>query len=104
VRGGVERLLGAYVWLVYGFLYTPILLMGLFSLNAGDTPVVAGESAVAGLAGAIAATQVPAFRDALGLGPESRILVFSTEGDTDPGLYARIVGRSADEVRAGASP
>jgi diaminopropionate ammonia-lyase len=71
---------------------------------AGDTPVVAGESAVAGLAGAIAATQVPAFRDALGLGPESRILVFSTEGDTDPGLYARIVGRSADEVRAGASP
>jgi diaminopropionate ammonia-lyase len=71
---------------------------------AGDPPVVAGESAVAGLAGAIAAMQVPAFRDALDLGPASRILVFSTEGDTDPELYQRIVGRSADAVRAGGTP
>jgi diaminopropionate ammonia-lyase len=49
--------------------------------------IVAGESAVAGLVGAILAG-----RDgALGLGPESRVLVFGTEGDTDPELYARLV-------------
>jgi diaminopropionate ammonia-lyase len=69
--------------------------------TAGDPPIVAGESAVAGLAGAIAATQVPRFRDALGLGPASRVLVFGTEGDTDPELYDRIVGRPAEPVRSG---
>ncbi|MDX6751986.1 diaminopropionate ammonia-lyase [Geminicoccaceae bacterium 1502E] len=66
----------------------------------GDRPVVAGESAVAGLAGAIACAEDAAMRERLGLGPESRIMVFSTEGDTDPELYARLVGRSAEEVRA----
>jgi spermidine/putrescine transport system permease protein len=39
VRGGVERLLGAYVWLVFGFMYAPILLMGLFSLNSAELMV-----------------------------------------------------------------
>ena len=49
--------------------------------------IVAGESAVAGLVGAILAGR----DDALGLGPESRVLVFGTEGATDPELYARLV-------------
>jgi spermidine/putrescine transport system permease protein len=31
-----ERLLTTYVWLVYAFMYAPILLMGLFSLNSGE--------------------------------------------------------------------
>ncbi len=49
--------------------------------------IVAGESAVAGLVGALLAG-----RDgALGLGPESRVLVFGTEGATDPELYSRLV-------------
>jgi diaminopropionate ammonia-lyase len=49
--------------------------------------IVAGESAVAGLVGAILAG-----RDgAMGLGPESRVLVFGTEGATDPELYAKLV-------------
>jgi len=49
--------------------------------------IVAGESAVAGLIGAILAG-----RDgALGLGPGSRVLFFGTEGATDPELYARLV-------------
>jgi diaminopropionate ammonia-lyase len=52
--------------------------------------IVAGESAVAGLVGAILAG-----RDgALGLGPDSRVLVFGTEGATDPELYARLVATS----------
>lgn len=62
----------------------------------GDGPIVAGESAVAGLAGALAARE----RGAFGLGPNSRLLVFGTEGATDPALYARIVGRAPEAVLA----
>ena len=68
----------------------------------GDAPVVAGESAVAGLAGALGARQDPALAEALGLGPESRILVFGTEGATDPELYEQIVGRPPEDVAAAA--
>ena len=66
----------------------------------GDASIVAGESAVAGLAGAIAVAAVPEFAARLGLGPDSRVLVFGTEGATDPELYAEIVGRPAKLVRA----
>jgi len=45
----------------------------------------------------------PAACAALVLGPTSRVLVFGTEGDTDPELYARLVGRTGDEVRAAAA-
>lgn len=68
----------------------------------GDTPVVAGESAVAGLAGLLGAMASPAAREVLRLDASSRALLFGTEGDTDPVLYREIIGRSADEVRAGA--
>jgi diaminopropionate ammonia-lyase len=54
--------------------------------------VVAGESGVAGLAGCLLAAGDAAAREALGLGIESRVLAFSTEGATDPELYARLVG------------
>lgn len=69
----------------------------------GDPPLVAGESAVAGLAGLLGALARPALREALGLGPTSRVLLFGSEGDTDPELYARIVGRPAGAVRAAAA-
>lgn len=65
----------------------------------GDTPMVAGESGVAGLAGLIAAMASEDVRLRLGLDGSSRVLLFSTEGDTDPALYAKIVGRNADSVR-----
>jgi diaminopropionate ammonia-lyase len=65
----------------------------------GDPPVVAGESGVAGLAGAMTLAAVEPFREEVGLGTDSRVLVFGTEGDTDPELYARIVGRTAAHVR-----
>ncbi|WER50569.1 diaminopropionate ammonia-lyase [Cupriavidus sp. WKF15] len=69
---------------------------------AGDPTIVAGESAVAGLAAAIAAMQDPQARSALGLGADSRLLFIGSEADTDAELYARLVGRSADAVRNGA--
>lgn len=62
----------------------------------GDALLVSGES------GAVTAGLVaellhrPALKKTarqMGLGPDSRILVLSTEGDTDPEFYRRIVGR-----------
>jgi diaminopropionate ammonia-lyase len=66
----------------------------------GDPRLVAGESAVAVLAGMILARNDAASCRALGLGAESRVLLFGTEGATDPALYARIVGRPAEAVAA----
>jgi len=75
------------------------LMRRLANPAAGDTPVVAGESAVAGLAGLMAAMGDAEARMALGLGPASRALVFGTEGDTDPELYKKLVGTDGGEVR-----
>ena len=65
----------------------------------GDPPVVAGESAIAGLAGFLASWDDPGARSNLGLTPDSRVLLFGTEGDTDPEIFEAMVGVSADEVR-----
>ncbi len=74
------------------------LMRDLAAGSAGDPPLVAGESAVAGLAGLIAALAREDWRVALGLDAASRVLVFGTEGATDPEVYARIVGRPAEAV------
>jgi diaminopropionate ammonia-lyase len=66
---------------------------------APDAPIVAGESATAGLAGLAAAMEDDAARAALGLGPDSRVLLFGTEGDTDAALYAELVGATGDHIR-----
>lgn len=65
----------------------------------GDRPLVAGESAVAGIAGLQAVAADAQLRKRVGLDDRSRVLVFGTEGDTDPVLYERLVGRPADAVR-----
>jgi diaminopropionate ammonia-lyase len=73
--------------------------MRLLADGVGDDPrLVAGESAVAVLAGLILARNDPAASRALGLGADSRVLLFGTEGATDPALYASIVGRTAEAV------
>jgi diaminopropionate ammonia-lyase len=66
-----------------------------------DPPVVAGESGVAGLAGLIEAASDQQCRIMLGLDEKSRVLVFGTEGATDPESYHKIVGRPAHEVASG---
>ncbi|MFZ6763616.1 diaminopropionate ammonia-lyase [Pseudoroseomonas sp. WGS1072] len=65
---------------------------GMRLLARQSPPVVAGESAVAGLAGLLLAVADPAARDALGLSADSRVLLFGTEGATDPALYTELVG------------
>jgi diaminopropionate ammonia-lyase len=66
----------------------------------GDPRIVAGESAVAGLCALACALPREEARAALGLDADSRILLFGSEGDTDPELYREIVGCSSAEVRA----
>jgi diaminopropionate ammonia-lyase len=56
--------------------------------------IVAGESAVAGLAALLLAAKDPMYRALLGLDADSRVLLFGTEGATDPELYASLM---ADE-------
>ena len=65
-------------------------------------PFEGGESGVAGLLGLIEVAQDGERRRAIGLDERSRVLVFNTEGATDPGLYGRIVGgrRAASLSRA----
>jgi diaminopropionate ammonia-lyase len=66
----------------------------------GDTPVVGGESGVAGLAGLLALCEDRRAARRLALDGSARVLVIGTEGDTDAELYREIVGESGDQVRA----
>ena len=53
--------------------------------------IVSGESGAAGLAALLLAAADPEARTALALDQYSRVLLFSTEGATDPDLYTRLV-------------
>ncbi|MCH2133130.1 MAG: diaminopropionate ammonia-lyase [Phycisphaerales bacterium] len=57
-----------------------------------EASIVAGESAVAGLAGLIEARADMDLSVALGLASDSRVLLFGTEGATDPAVYQQLVG------------
>jgi len=79
--------------------------MRLLALDrAHDGAVVAGESAVAGLTGLLVAAADADARRRLALDRDSTVLVFGTEGATDPVLYRRIVGRAPEDVAAPAAP
>ena len=58
--------------------------------------VVIGESGVAGLAACLLASARPDTRRGLLLKADSRVLLFGTEGATDPAAYRRIVGSHED--------
>ena len=58
---------------------------------AREESIVAGESAVAGLAGLTESIRDQDLADRLGLSEHSRILVFGTEGATDPVIYDELV-------------
>jgi diaminopropionate ammonia-lyase len=58
----------------------------------GDPAIIAGESAVAGLAGLMAAVGDVEARVTLGLDADSRVLLIGSEGATDPEIYAGMVG------------
>ena len=69
--------------------------MRMLAGNMKDDPhVVSGESGAAGF-GAFASVMtedaLKEVREKIGLGPDSRVLCFSSEGDTDPVRYRQIV-------------
>jgi len=66
--------------------------------TAGDPPFVSGESGVTGLAGFILAKANTELSTQLELDANSRILVISTEGATDPTVYESLVGIPAHAV------
>lgn len=75
--------------------------MRLLAGPAADDPaVVAGESGGTGLAGFLQCMSDRRAREHLGLDGKSRILVFNSEGATDPDIYRSIVGRAPDRVSA----
>ncbi len=64
--------------------------------QAGEPVIVAGESGAASVAGLLALHADPAYAAVLAhltLPPRPRVLVWSTEGATDPDGWARVVGR-----------
>jgi len=67
----------------------------------GDPAVVSGESGAIGMGFIDAVMTDPeyaALREAVGLGEDSVVLMFSTEGATDPDNYRRIVGKDPKDV------
>lgn len=74
------------------------MMRRLAAPSGNDAPVVAGESAVAGLAGLMLTAANAETRAALGLSSNSRVLVFGTEGDSDPEVYKKLVGKDAADV------
>ncbi|MGB7302389.1 MAG: diaminopropionate ammonia-lyase [Burkholderiaceae bacterium] len=64
------------------------------SSDSSDPTAVAGESAVAGLVALTHACNNASLKTALNLTPISRILLFGTEGSTDPDIYQRIMAAS----------
>ncbi|MFK0692555.1 diaminopropionate ammonia-lyase [Mesorhizobium sp. IMUNJ 23033] len=76
-----------------------VAVMNRLARPSGDDPaIVSGESGGAGLAGLIRAAASRDTRAALGLDAGSRVLVINTEGATDPGRYAELVGMAPEDV------
>ena len=85
---------------------------GSYALECGDDAaklgmrtlrrfgIVSGESGASGIGAFLELARMPEQKAQLGIGPDSRILFFSTEGNTDPVSYAEI---TADVEREKAS-
>jgi diaminopropionate ammonia-lyase len=59
-------------------------ILALAQRSSGQPSIIAGESAVPGLAALMQVSGDPKARNQLGLDQESRVLLFGTEGATDP--------------------
>lgn len=75
--------------------------MRVFANPIGKDPkIVSGETGSTGLGLLLATQNNAALWKTLGLGPDSRVLLIGSEGDTDPTIYKEVVGKSAQEVLA----
>ncbi|ROL80305.1 hypothetical protein BK636_16945 [Pseudomonas chlororaphis] len=66
--------------------------------SARDIPLLAGESAAAGLAGPSLMCKDGARRTVAHLDAHSGVLLINTEGATSPAVYQQLVGETADSV------
>jgi diaminopropionate ammonia-lyase len=66
--------------------------------DAGDPPIVAGESGVAALAGLMALAEDPALKARAHLDDRAVALVIGSAGATDEETYRRVVGRASADV------
>ena len=71
---------------------------------SGDSPVVIGETGIAGWAGFLASIYDENLGYQLGLDYNSRVVIIATEGATDPEVYRTLVGASPEVVLAGPKP
>ncbi|MDG4895151.1 diaminopropionate ammonia-lyase [Mesorhizobium sp. WSM4976] len=82
-----------------------VAVMNRLARPSGNDPaIVSGESGGAGLAGLIRAAGDKKIRSALGLDAHSRVLIINSEGATDKGRYAELVGMAPDEVAQAMQP
>ncbi|BCG95451.1 diaminopropionate ammonia-lyase [Mesorhizobium sp. 131-2-1] len=82
-----------------------VSVMNRLARPSGDDPaIVSGESGGAGLAGLISAAGDKKMRAALHLDGHSRVLIINSEGATDPGRYAELVGMAPEEVARARQP
>ena len=68
---------------------------------AGDPFIVSGESGAVTLGALLFTLQRPEcapLREALGLGPDSQVLLINSEGNTDPDEFRRVVWEGGDPV------
>ena len=61
-------------------------------------PIIAGESAITGLAGFLIACNDSNLKSKLMINENSKILFFGTEGDTDEEMYEQLVGKSSEQL------
>jgi diaminopropionate ammonia-lyase len=94
LRGGVN------VAVAIDDAYALAAMQRLAQPAAGDRPIVAGETGGVGLGVLLAAQEDAHLREVLGFDADSRVLLIGSEGDTDPVIYRRVVGRTAEEVLA----
>ncbi|MFN4762110.1 diaminopropionate ammonia-lyase [Gillisia sp. Q332] len=74
--------------------FTKQAIRELYYPTGDDKRIISGESGAGGLAGFIALMTDPRFRnlkEALNITAESRVLFYSTEGDTDPENFKNII-------------
>ena len=71
-------------------------MQNLYFPFKNDTQIFAGESGAAGLAGLLALSSDPSLKkvkEEIGLNEKSRVLVFNTEGVTDPDTFEELISR-----------
>ena len=82
---------GADIFMTINDRNIPELMRLLANGQGDDQPIEAGECSVSGLAALMAIQENKEISDAINLNHNSRVLVFGTEGATDPSIYKAII-------------